>query len=250
MRTTAAATICRMRLSRLSLVAAFVMLAGPAAAQTADELVQKNIEARGGAARLKALTTVRIVRTYGTFGGNIPVTITKKRPGLYRTDQALPGRPTVARGLGPDGAWESVDGKVTRRPADQELELRELDGDFDGFLVDYRDKGHRVELAGREKTGGIDTYKLTVTLKSGAVRQVYLDAATFLERKQEGTMTLPQRKVPVILTFGDWRDVGGIKFPFAVDEERVSFPPQTFAIYTERIDLDPQVDDRMFAMPR
>lgn len=226
------------------------MLAGPAAAQTADELVQKNIEARGGAARLKALTTVRIVRTYGTFGGNIPVTITKKRPGLYRTDQALPGRPTVARGLGPDGAWESVDGKVTRRPADQELELRELDGDFDGFLVDYRDKGHRVELAGREKTGGIDTYKLTVTLKSGAVRQVYLDAATFLERKQEGTMTLPQRKVPVILTFGDWRDVGGIKFPFAVDEERVSFPPQTFAIYTERIDLDPQVDDRMFAMPR
>jgi len=50
---------------------------------------------------------------------------------------ALPGRPTVARGLDATGAWESVNGKVTQRPADQELELRELDGDFHGFLVDY-----------------------------------------------------------------------------------------------------------------
>ncbi len=50
---------------------------------------------------------------------------------------ALRGRPTVARGLDATGAWKSVNGKVTLRPADQELELRELDGDFHGFLVDY-----------------------------------------------------------------------------------------------------------------
>ena len=56
-------------------------------------------------------------------------------------------------------------------------------------------------------------------------------------------------KVPVIITFGDWRDVDGVKFPFAIDEERVSFPPQTFAIYTERIELNPPVDDAMFKMP-
>ena len=62
-------------------------------------------------------------------------------------------------------------------------------------------------------------------------------------------MTLPDGKVPVILTFGDWRDVEGVKFPFAIDEERVSFPPQTFAIYTERIELNPAVDDAMFRMP-
>ena len=103
----------------------------PAWAQTADEMIQKNLAARGGAAKLAAITSVRIVRTYGTFGANIPVTITKKRAGLYRTDQALPGRPTVARGLDPAGAWESVDGKVARRPADPELALRALDGEFD-----------------------------------------------------------------------------------------------------------------------
>jgi hypothetical protein len=231
------------------LVLALAAVSAPASAQSVDELIQKYIEARGGAARLAAITSVRMVRTYGTFGANIPVSITKKRTGLYRSDQALPGRPTVARGLDAGGAWESVNGKVTRRPADQALELRELDGDFDGFLVDYKAKGHTVEYVGREKAGGIDTHRLKVTLKSGAVRHVYLDAITYLERKQEGTMALPDGKVPVILTFGDWRDVEGVKFPFAIDEERVSFPPQTFAIYTERIELNPTVDEAMFAMP-
>ena len=230
-------------------VLALAAVATSASAQTADELIQKYLAARGGEAKLAAITSVRIVRTYGTFGANIPVTITKKRAGLYRTDQALPGRPTVARGLDPAGAWESINGKVTKRPADQELELRELDGDFDGFLVDYKAKGHAVEYVGRAKAGGVENYKLKVTLKSGAVRHVYLDQTTYLERKQEGTMTLPDGKVPVILTFGDWRDVNGVKFPFAIDEERVSFPPQTFAIYTERIELNPVIDDAVFRMP-
>ena len=236
-----------MRLFSLALT--LTLVSAPASAQTADELIQKYIDARGGAARLAAVTSVRIVRTYGTLGGNMPVTITKKRTGLYRSDQAPTGRPTVARGLDAGGAWESVNGKVTRRPADQELELRELDGDFDGFLVDHKAKGHTVEYLGRQRAGGIDTHKLKVTLKSGAVRHVYLDATTYLERKQEGTITLPDGKVPVILTFGEWRDVDGVKFPFAIDEERVSFPPQTFAIYTERIEVNPHVDDGMFAMP-
>jgi hypothetical protein len=150
-------------------ILALLALPVVALAQTADELIEKNIDARGGAARLKGISTLRIVRTYGTFGANIPVTITKKREGLHRTDQSLPGRPTVVRGLDATGAWESINGKVTRRPADQEAELRELDADFDGFLVDYKAKGHAVEYVGRERAGGIDTYKLKVTLKSGAV---------------------------------------------------------------------------------
>ena len=233
------------------LVPAVLLLALPvvASAQTADEQIEKNIEARGGAARLKAISTLRIVRTYGTFGANIPVTITKKRTGLYRTDQALPGRPAVARGVDATGAWESINGKVIRRPADQEAELRELDADFDGFLVDYKAKGHAVEYVGRERAGGIDTYKLKVTLKTGAVRHVWLDAATYLERRHEGTMTMPDGKVPVILTFSEWKDVEGVKFPFAIDEERNSFPPQTFAIYTERVEINPAVADAVFAMP-
>jgi hypothetical protein len=198
---------------------------------------------------LKAVQSLRIVRTFGTFGANIPVTILKKRPQLMRVEQALPGRPLVVRGLDPSGAWEQIQDKVTKRPAETEVELRELDGDFDGFLVDYRDKGHTVTYAGRETTGGVDCHKISVTLKSGHVRQVFLDARTFLERKEVGTVTLPQvGKVEQVLVFSDYREVDGLMFPFAIDEERAA-AGATYAIYTQTIELNPPVDDTIFKMP-
>ena len=49
------ATISSMVLSRFLTLVAAAVLATPATAQTADELIARNVEARGGAARLKAV---------------------------------------------------------------------------------------------------------------------------------------------------------------------------------------------------
>jgi hypothetical protein len=63
-------------------------------------------------------------------------------------------------------------------------------------------------------------------------------------------MTMPQgQKVPVTLTFSDYRNVDGIELPFAIDEERESFPVQTIAIYTEKIELNVPVDEAAFTPP-
>jgi hypothetical protein len=221
-------------------------------AQTVEEIVARHIAARGGYERLKAVQSMRIVRTYGTFGANIPVVITKKRPALLRIDQTLPNGRTAARGVTGSVAWDrSPDGKVSERQPEAAAEARDIDADFDGLLVDYEKKGHKVAYTGRERIGGVDTHRLDVTLASGGTRIVYLDAESFLERRQVGSMTLPQgnTRVEVVLTFSDYRDVAGVKFPFAIDEERNAFPVQTIAIYTERIELDVPADDTMFAKP-
>lgn len=233
---------------------AAALLAGiplSAGAETADELIAKHIAARGGYERLRAVETMRIARTYGTFGGNLAVVITKKRPALLRIEQTLPDGRTVVRGVSASTAWDTTpDGKSTTRPPATATETREIDADFDGLLVGYREKGHTVEYRGPERTGGVDTHKLQITLGSGAVRTIYLDAETYLERKQVGTMTLPQgRKATVTLTFGDYRDVDGLQFPFAIDEERDAYPVQTLAIYTERIELNVPVTDEAFEPP-
>jgi hypothetical protein len=242
----------RTRLAATLVLAGMTLAASPAGGQTADELVARHIEARGGYERLKAVQSMRIVRTYGTFGANIPVVITKKRPALLRIDQTLPNGRTAARGVTPSVAWDrSPDGKVTERARDAAIETRELDADFDGLLVDYAQKGHKVVYAGRERIAGVDTHKLEVALASGGRRTVYLDADTFLERRQVGSMTLPQgnAKAEVVLTFSDYREVGGLKFPFAIDEERNAYPVQTIAIYTDRVELDVPVDDVLFGRP-
>jgi hypothetical protein len=226
-----------------------VLAASVVSAQTAEELIAKHIDARGGVAKLKAIQSVRIERTIAATFNDIDLVIYKKRPNLYRSEQKPEGSPApIVRGFS-DTAWETANGKTTVRDGAQAIEQREIDGDFDGFLVDYKEKGHTVALEGRQRAGATDTWKLKVTMKSGAVRYVYLDAATMLETRQEGTVQLtPQRRVATTVTFDDWREVNGVKFPFAIQEEREA-AGQTFVFYTKKIDVNVPVDDALFRMP-
>jgi hypothetical protein len=229
---------------------ALVLLATPASAQSVDEIVAKHVDARGGAAALAAIQTLRIERTVAATFTDVDVVVIKKRPAWYRSEQRPKGAPAATiRGFTPDTAWETVNGKTTVRQGAGAVEQREIDADFDGFLVGYKDKGHRVELDGRQRVGATDAWKLKVTLKSGAVRYVYLDATTWLDVRHEGTIELaPDRRVATTINFSDWREVNGVKFPFAIDEERDA-PGQTFTVYTRKIEANVPVEDGVFRMP-
>jgi hypothetical protein len=246
-------------LMRVSFVAAaLALVASGAAGQTVDDLVAKNIEARGGLARIKAIETLTITRTVATgIGSNVRVIIYKKRPQLYRGEQgpAQGGAPPTPRGVNADDAWDTVQGKVTTRPEQAEAETRDIDADFDGLLVDWKRKGHTVVYDGRESLPGGETHKLKVTTRSGVVRTIYLDAKTHLERRHTGVLTLPNgRKLDIVVDFSNWKDVNGVKFAFDINEDRVDpggmAPAQSLVFYTEKIEANVPIDDAMFATPK
>ena len=231
------------------LMAVLMLACAGTPGQTASDLVAKNLAARGGADRLRAITSMRVTRTVGTPFSNVKVVMLRQRPNLLRIEQTPPGRPTTARIVTPAGAWDETPQGWTARPAAIAAEALELDADIDGFLVDYEAKGHRAEYAGLEPIGGKPAHHLKFTLKSGAERHVYLDPATFLERRHTGEFILPNNsKVKVILDFADWRDVTGVKFPFAIDEDREAMG-QTYAIYVESIEVNVPIDAAKFAPP-
>lgn len=247
--------------TRLAIAAAmtFVAAAG-ASAQTVDELVDKHIAARGGYDKLKAINTIKVTRTVATPFTSVQMVIYKKRPDLIRWEQTPKGQTAaIPRAINATGAWDlAPDGKLLTRPEPLAVEGREIDGDFDGLLVDWKQKGHTVTFEGRSKVGTADAYKLKVTTKSGAVRDVYLDAATLLEAQVVGRMRLPQmdprtkdfRYNDTTLVFSDYRDVNGVKFPFSIDEERTGGGiTQSFAIYTEKVELNVPIEDALFAPP-
>jgi hypothetical protein len=238
-------------------VAAVVVLAmAPAAAQgqTVDEIVARHVAARGGEARLKSVQTVKMTRSVATgIGTTLRVIVYKKRPNLMRVEQGpMQGSGALTpRGINPESVWDMVQGKPVARPAQLAAETREVEGDFDGVLVGWRDKGHTVTLEGREALPGGDTYKLKVTLKSGLARTVYLDAQTYLDRRHDGVLNLPgNRQFDVTISFDNWRDVEGVKFPFDITEERTGKEPVvTLVTYTDKIELNVPMDDGLFAAP-
>lgn len=244
------------RLPRLALMTAVTtaLLAGAPATHalqplTADVLIQKNIDARGGLEKMRAITTLRHTRVIGTPFSNVRVVMTRQRPDLVRIEQGVEGRPMTARIVTSEGAWDETPQGWTTRSPQAAAEGRDLDADFDGFLVDYEAKGHRAEYVGMARVGGRDAHHLRVTLRSGLERNVYLDAETFLERRHSGPYRLPNGEVVAfILDFSDWREVEGVLFPFAMDEDR-DVMGQTYAVYVESIDVNVPVDPTIFVPP-
>lgn len=240
---------------RFSLSAAGVLaclaMAPAATAQSVDELVARHVAARGGYEKLKAVHTIKITRTIATPFSTVQVVIYKKRPNLFRAEQTAPSQPMVPRGINADAAWDTIQGKIAQRPSPAAAETRDIDADFDGLLVDWKDKGHTVTLEGKEAVAGRDAYKLKVATKGGAVRYVYLDASTHLEVRQTGVMVLPNnRRENTTLDFSNFKPVEGMPFAFNIDEDR-SGPQitQSFATYTEKIELNVPMDDALFAAP-
>lgn len=229
-------------------------LATPGAAQSVDELVARHIEARGGHQKLKAIQTIKITRTVATPFSDVRVILYKKRPNLFRAEQGpvKSTAPMTPRGINADAAWDTgPGGQIVKRPDAAAADARDLDGDFDGLLVDWKGKGHRVAFEGREKLPSGETYKLKVTTKSGAERTIYLDASTYLERRQTGILNLPGgRQFTTVIDLGNYREIDGVKFAHDISEERTGKEPvQSLVSYTEKIELNVPMDEALFAPP-
>ncbi len=258
--------VCVGRLFPAACAALIALAAVPASGQTVDEIVASHIKARGGYEKLKAIQTIKISRTFATNFSAVKVDYFKKRPNLLRIEQTPKGQTApIPRAINAEGAWDTVQGKVVMRPGRVALEGRELDADFDGLLVDWKEKGHTVTLEGKESIGGSEAHKLKVKTKGGSERFVYIDTKTFMETAQSGRWLLSQmdpktkefRYMDSVWTFSDFRDVDGVKFPFSVDEERTQYAgpnadipiTTSTAIYTDKIELNVPMADSLFAPP-
>ena len=230
-------------------LAAFVAL--PAAAQTADDVIARNNDAKGGLAKQKAVQSARLTGR-ATVGPGIeaPIVIEMRRPKSLRIDIAVQGM-TITQAY--DGAvgWmlNPLSGRTEPETVPPEaLRVMEEQADMDGPLVDYKSKGHTVELLGKEKVEGTDCYKLKVTLKSGDVRTIFIDTESNLEVKVEGrTMIRGTEQVSDTL-LGDWKDVGGILMAHSIDNGQPGAPMRQ-KITIDKIELNVPLEDARFAMP-
>lgn len=148
-------------------------------------------------------------------------------------------------------AWQVMPfmGKPDAEPLPSEqARMFEEQADFDGLLVGYKEKGHTVELVGKETVEGTDAYKLKVTMKNGETRYIFLDAEYFLEIRTEGSRTIRGSQVEFESSIGDYKEVNGLMFPHSVDSGAKGAPQrQKFTI--TKIELNPDLDDARFKMP-
>src|SRR5262249_8904058 len=147
----------------------------------------------GGIQRLKSFKSIKITGKIATQGVEISIVVQKKRPNSFRADASFQGKSIVQAYDGETG-WEINPFAGSSEPenvAGEELKGSQEQADFDGSLIDYKEKGNTVELLGKEDLEGSPAYKLKVALKNGDVVYVYLDGENYLEIK-----SVSKRKTP------------------------------------------------------
>jgi hypothetical protein len=130
------------------------------------------------------------------------------RPGRIRTEFVFQGTTGVYVWDGTDG-WQvsPLDGSFEPQPLSEEAAAVSAEqADFEGPLVDWKAKGHRVELVGPATLPGGKAHELKVTLKSGVVRRIWIDAASGLVVRTESARKLRGRELAFEVTYGDYRE--------------------------------------------
>ncbi len=218
---------------------------------TTDEIVGRYVAACGGLKKLRSIQSLRETgRMIAGPGREALVTRERKRPNLTRFEITLQGVTGVFVSDGERGwkmsPFEGDEGVVPL--SDQAVKEAAEQGDIEGPLVDYKAKGHQVELIGRETIAGREAYKLKITLKSGGIRTEYLDAKTFYRVRTDSTRLVRGREVQVETTFGDYRKVNGIPFPRLI-EVTAQGRPQKLTITVEKVEVNPPLSDALFQKP-
>jgi len=247
---------------RLTAAATPLLLLGlaiAAGAQTADELVAKNLAARGGAEQLAAIHSI-VSRGELRFPGDFKLAYRETRARIggkaadcaVRVDASLQGL-TLVQGYDGATAWRinPFEGRrdAERMAADEARELAD-EGSIDGALLSARAKGSQVDYLGREDIDGTDAYKLRVTQPDGTVFTYWLDPDAMLEIKILERRTIRGAEKETETDLGDYERVGGVYFPFSITSGPKDSPPSEREVITiASAEANAPVAPDTFAMP-
>src|SRR6185369_4929782 len=153
-------------------------------ALTVDELLAKNLEARGGAEKVAAIKTLKSEGKL-IFGGQFELALTnyQKAPDSVRTEASIQGLTAVQAWDGKE-AWQISPFQGRKDPEKMTVDDAKSmadDAPIAGALIGAAERGAKVEYLGTEDVDGTQAHKLKVTLKNGDVEYVYLDPDHFLE---------------------------------------------------------------------
>jgi hypothetical protein len=232
-------------------IALLFLLPAVASAQTVDEILAKVIAARGGADKLHSVHSQRITGKISFSDATGPFVVEFKRPLKMHMQFTVLNQTMVRVYDGHSRGWANnpFTGKANPEAMSEE-ELKNIteESDFDGPLLDYKNKGNQVELVGKDKFNDKDVWRVKLTSKNGDPRFYLFVADSFLLVKWEGKRKYEGQELPVESYFTDYRDVGGLKFAFAIDSGS-SATDINQKIRIEKIEINPQISEAEFAKP-
>lgn len=218
-------------------------------AQDLEEVLENYFETIGQDKLLK-VNTITMNGNIMAGGMEFPFTTVLKRPKMLRIESTIQGQKMIQVFDGENG-WMINPMMGTLEPQDMDPEtVKQLksQADMDGELYNYKEKGHEVEYLGIDEMEGTEVYKLKLTRKDGDETIYYIDADAYVVLKATGKRKVQGVEVEGESTFGNYKMVEGIVFPFSITSGVAGQPSAQVVIDT--VILDKPVADSLFIRPQ
>jgi outer membrane lipoprotein-sorting protein len=241
------------RLLSLAAVALFAVspVVSGAPPPTVDKIVADFVAARGGIEKIRSIRTLRQTgRVSPEPGREAPVLRELKRPNKIRFEFTVQGITAVYVSDGAQG-WQvsPFEGDLSPTPLPEQSVIEAMEqADIEGPLVDWKAKGHQVELAGIEVLGGREAYKLKLALKSGDVRYDYIDVKSHYLVRTDSTRRIRGMDVQLQTTFAAHKKFAGVLFPTTIEVVPVG-RPKRLRVMVDTIEVNPPLSDARFTIP-
>lgn len=234
-----------------SLAVALLCCAAVASAQTAEDLVARNLQAKGGVDKIKAIHSLRMSGRLEAGGFRATVAQDSKAPDLLRQSFTFQGMTGVEAYDGKE-AWRISPFEGRKDPEmmgeDDAKPLSDA-ADFYGPLVDYQEKGNTVEYLGHDVVDGDDALRLKVTLKNGDIWYYLLDPDAFLEIRIEQQTFIRGSMRETVVDLGAYKQVDGVYFPFSMDSGPKNNPNARQRVTVDKMEANVDLADALFQMP-
>jgi hypothetical protein len=199
----------------------FVSIAGATNADETqvDRIVERHIDARGGAEKLRSIKT--LVYSNGLYQeadhtGSGDAFMAFSRP--YHRVVGNPEAPGGYMEGWDESAWEWLgDPGIVVRTVGAASASSRHGADLEGPFLDYRTKGTHIALGELAEIDGRPAFRLIVTLRDGFVREYFIDCESFLIVAERMSAPFHAFGEPVTseTRLGDYREVAGVLFHHA-----------------------------------
>ena len=221
---------------------------------TVDEVIARNTQAMGGEKAIEAVHSIAVDLHIVDPGFTVDGSYRAARPGRMRIDVKVEGKHVFTEAFDGERGWQwKGEGNTTEETsAKGTAALRhgvELPGHLYG-LHELRQRGHRIEFPGREKIDGIEFCVLRITLNDGYETTLYVDPRSWLITRRRDFRPLHVDIDPTPTTIeqqmSDFRQVGGIWFPFANKETDLSTGKLLETTTVRSITINPDIGEKDF----
>ena len=226
--------------------------------QSVDEIIDNYFENTGGIDQWKKLKGVKMSAKLSQQGMEIPIEIIQMQGGKQMQIINFQGQSIKAQVFDGEVSWGI--NMMSQKPekSDQETtdNLKLDNNDFPDSFMDYKSKGYKAELIGKETVDGTETFKVKLTKEPKTVDGKKEDDITFYFFDTENYVPIaiqtevregPGKGMIMEITMSDYQEVEGLYFPFSQTQGIKDQP--SIPLIIDSIELNPIISENEFKFP-